>query len=432
MEDPSKPPLLPPELQRLIVLWADQPTLKQCRLVNRAFRQTATGQLFRQLHIARHLTTLRCAVKITRNKELAACVKELVFHYGVVSPDFRTEHDFKNRVTWLREGYDVPLLSSRDIARLYHRYIQFLTDQVQFDHHIITSQLHDLLPLLPNLDTIDCRNPVPATYNPNGFTELLTGLPLEQSDGWLTITDRICFPTFRQPKLMSFSAVDLNMQVSRSLLAQLRSRLSDVHEFKFHFYPPKGAWHLHVWEPMFCCHWPSLRRLDIAGVVALQSHLVEFLSNHALTLRHLRVGNLQLQGGLPQAHSGGCRAQILSLFYQLQSSLQLRTVELAGSFLSSRGRGWSAYNRYYGGLPCYLTQLEDYICHRRPLPPQSLDQHAVLDIGHMCKVSHDQLLDVTARSHLDSDQTESASQSQQGHELQLIGLQDQSWTLANS
>lgn len=468
MDRPLDVPRLPHELQVLVIERADRPTLKQCRLASRALNRFATSELFCELHLADNIQNFRHALNITRDPSLAACVKKIMYHNGVLSDAYRAVDSFRRRVTWLREGHDVPLLTSREIEQMHINYARVLTEQAEYKQQINVGGLSDLVRRLPNVDAVDCKDPDPATYDPKGFNESLTGLPVEPDAAGISFLAASLFMWDR--RLTAISNLHLDIQVFAILFTNFSAcleNLGEVSQLRFHFQistilgRPLGNSLQYftqyltltqslrqltlsfdvstdgfdqmqlVWEPVLRCHWPSLWRLDVGGIVACERDLVKFLSDHTPTLRQLRLENLRMQDNTPTPRKSnwGCISPILFLFNQMQSLCQLKRVCLAGIFVTRSGQGWRASKTANeGGVPCYRAQLEDYICHRGPLPAQVIGRYAVVDVGDMSRISHQKLLDSTATPDLDSGQTEGAISSQQLDDLHPCVFSDASWT----
>ena len=171
MENLSPTSRLPPELQALIIQHADKPSLKQCRLVNQAFNHHATAELFRVLPLALNFQSLRHAVNIARDRHLAAYVKEVVFHGGLIPYTYRAVNSYRKRVTLVREGYDVPL-QVLDSKRMRLNRCRTPDERKELEHQVSYLKLRDLVYQL------HFGNSLLATYDPKGFTESTRSLPL--------------------------------------------------------------------------------------------------------------------------------------------------------------------------------------------------------------------------------------------------------------
>jgi hypothetical protein len=116
-------------MQRLVISWADQPSLKQCRIVNQAFEQMATRELFRGSPLARHLTSFRRAVNITSSRHMAFCVKSLIVYYAILLSEWNLKDvdGFSRRVGRLREGHGGSLLASNGFEQLDLNTFRFLS-----------------------------------------------------------------------------------------------------------------------------------------------------------------------------------------------------------------------------------------------------------------------------------------------------------------
>lgn len=179
---------LPPELQALIIQHADRPSLKQCRLVNQAFNHHATAELFRVLPLALNLQNLRHAVNIARDRHLAAYVKEVVFHGGLIPYTCRAVNSYRRSVTLVREGYDVPLqVLNTEQMKLDH--VRTPDEQEELEHQVSFLKLRDLVYRPRNIDWTDLRNPFlqVATYDPKGFTESTRSLPLGPENSGISL-----------------------------------------------------------------------------------------------------------------------------------------------------------------------------------------------------------------------------------------------------
>jgi hypothetical protein len=168
---------LPPELQALIIQHADRPSLKQCRLVNQAFNQHATAELFRVLPLGLNFQSLRHAVNIARDRHLAAYVKEVVFHGGLIPYTCRAVNSYRRRMTFALEGYDIPP-QVLDIEGMRLNYARTPDECKEFEQQVSFLKLRDLVYQLPYVDELDFRTPFLATYDPKGFAESITALPL--------------------------------------------------------------------------------------------------------------------------------------------------------------------------------------------------------------------------------------------------------------
>lgn len=86
-------------------------------------------------------------------------------------------------------------------------------------------------------------------------------------------------------------------------------------------------------------HWPNLKRLQLQGMYAIESLLMEVLTLHASTLRSLRLGDIRLREHerLPSADNYGSWVSIIQF---LQSSMGLQHMSFEGTLSNGWDEAW--------------------------------------------------------------------------------------------
>ncbi|KIW31798.1 uncharacterized protein PV07_03390 [Cladophialophora immunda] len=403
------------------ILWRlDRNDLKSMRRVSRYHGGAATTILYNTIHISPNVRSIGRALKIALRQDLAAHVRNIVYHVGLIEAVY-TKEAFIAEVT--KVTYNLPPQQVDWDARTERMYRCYLDETAAQEIFAELDEHQELSSLMSNFNHLTSIATVRDEYDPfsppQGYIESRTGLPAAgfyEGSAFASL-----FEATAHSELASVHGDALSWDIFLGLNAQSTTpvrldRLHDLHLGLYnselhHYHDPvvvlpelrrflRLCGNLEMLsldldefplarteqflecvsrEALYKCHFPRLSCLKLRGLISFEERLMRFLESHSKTLRALELADLMVVRRSTVDNDVSAvmstytlnddraehQASIVSVFQKIHDLCKLDRAKVAGNFTNRYDEAWYVTETVQEG---FVSRIQRFLCRQGPSP----------------------------------------------------------------
>lgn len=378
---------LPSEIIELVSSFVDRQELKALRETHRAFLVPASSRLFREIHISPNSYSFDRALAVGEDDTLRHLVRSLRYHTGTLGEFYAGFESFRHEFFSIRrrpgESRD-PSEVTAEVLWCYNCWLEELDAQRTFELRDESEELQQLCSRFPRLEQIiTLLDDIDDIAEPKDYIGLRTGMAASEdvgeyrfarlfravsgrsltkivarAIGWNELEDLVdgqddgsdSFEELVLPNTLRYLELGLYNPLGERSLLDIQARCGWLNTFlskapslgvlRIDFdelpFESHAELMLPISETIFLHQWTQLKDLKLEAIAAKEGELCDFLLAHAVTLRKLQLGDIELV----QVEGSPSPPSVLRLFRRLRKGLQLSSFRITGNFTNRATQAW--------------------------------------------------------------------------------------------